>query len=413
MRLKTPVNFYTASPQQRRCEDRGQSFRGNFDAYSKSLQRMAQWSAGTKGTGNMLVHGDNLEVLKFLTKSHAGRVRCAYLDPPYNNGECYKHYYDSMGHEEWLHAVAARLEQVKTLLRDDGSVWISIDDSELHYLKITADAIFGRNNFITTIVWEHRTTRENRKVFSHNHEYLLVYAKDIDVWEASRNSLPLTNDVIGRYKNMDSDPRGPWQSVSAHVQDGHGTPQQYYSFKAPNGQLHKPPKGRCWIYTKPKMLKAIAKNNIWFGKDGNGVPRLKRFLKDRKIGLTPETLWRADNVGTTGDAKKHLLNLFKKEVLFDTPKPEQLIHRILHISTNPGDLVLDAYLGSGTTAAVAHKMGRMYLGIENGEHIRTHCAHRLRQVIRGEAGGISQLAGWKGGGGFDYYKFRNKKRSAK
>jgi adenine-specific DNA-methyltransferase len=161
------------------------------------------------------------------------------------------------------------------------------------------------------------------------------------------------------------------------------------------------------------MLKAIAKNNIWFGKDGNGVPRLKRFLKDRKFGLTPETMWRADGVGTTSDAKKHLLALFKKAVLFDTPKPEQLIHRILHISTNPGDVVLDAYLGSGTTAAVAHKMGRTYLGIENGEHIKTHCVHRLHQVIRGESGGVSQLVGWKGGGGFGYYEFRNKKRSAK
>lgn len=408
MRLKT-----VPTPHHGRGEDRDLISRDGSDVLGKSLQRIAKWSSGTKGTGNMLIHGDNLDVLKFLAKSHAGTVKCTYLDPPYNNGESYEHYFDSMGHEEWLQAVTARLEQVKTLLRDDGSAWISIDDSELHYLKVVADTIFGRKNFVSTIAWEHRTTRENRKVFSQNHEYLLIYAKDIGAWKASRNSLPLTDDVVGRYKNVDSDPRGPWQSVSAHAQDGHATAQQYYSFKAPNGRVHKPPKGRCWVYTKPKMLEAIAKNNVWFGKNGNGVPRLKRFLKDRKIGLTPETLWRADSVGTTSEAKKHLLALFKKAVLFDTPKPEQLIHRVLHISTNPGDLVLDAYLGSGTTAAVAHKMGRAYLGIENGDHIKTHCAHRLRQVTHGESGGISQLVGWMGGGGFDYYEFRNKRRSAK
>ena len=374
------------------------------DLLDKSMRRVLKWSAGKLGTGNALIHGDNLATLKLLTKTHAGAVKCAYLDPPYNNGESYLHYFDSMTHEEWLQSVTARLEQIKTLLCEEGSIWISIDDSELHYLKVASDTVFGRSNFVGTVIWERRTTRENRSVFSRNHEYLLVYAKNLGAWSKVRNALPVTAEVKERYRNLDSDPRGPWQSVSMNVQDGHATPQQFYVLHAPNGREHYPPKGRCWAYTKTKMLEEISKNNIWFGKDGNAVPRLKRFLSERKQGLTPETLWRADEVGTTTAAKKHLLALFKERSLFDTPKPEQLIHRILQISTNPGDLVLDPYLGSGTTAAVAHKMGRSYLGIENGEHIKTHCAHRLQQVISGEDGGVSKIVDWQGGGGFDFYR---------
>lgn len=377
------------------------------DVLGKSIQRIAKWSAGLKGTGNALIHGNNLEALDLLANTHTNAIKCVYLDPPYNNGESYQHYFDSLGHDEWLQVVTSRLEKMKVLLREDGSVWISIDDSEIHYLKVAADKVFGRTNFVGTIVWERRTTRENRKVLSKKHEYLLVYAKNLSIWSKTRNSLPLTNDVISRYKNPDSDPRGPWQSVSANAQDGHATPQQYYTIMAPNGRLHTPPKGRCWLYTETRMREEISKNNIWFGKDGNGAPRIKSFLADRKCGLTPETLWHANDVGTTSDAKKHLLALFKETILFDTPKPEQLIYRVLQISTNPGDIVLDAYLGSGTTAAVAHKMGRLYLGIEIGEHIKTHCAHRLRQVIVGETGGVSTLVGWTGGGGYDFYQLTN------
>lgn len=375
-----------------------------------SLVKMEKWSVGSKNTRNRLIHGDNLQVLGQLADSYVGKVRCAYLDPPYNNGESYEHYFDSMGHEEWLLSVTERLKKVEPLLSTNGSVWISIDDSEVHYLKVAADTVFGRNNFIGTIVWERRTTRENRRVFSKNHEYLLAYAKDIATWAKFRNALPMTEEVERRYKNPDSDPRGPWQSVSANVQDGHATPQQFYKLEAPNGRVHEPPKGRCWVYAKPKMLLEITKNNIWFGKDGNAVPRIKRFLTERKQDITPHTLWRAEEVGTTSDAKKHLLALFNTEPLFDTPKPEALIYKILRISTNPDDLVLDIYLGSGTTAAVAHKIGRTYIGVENGEHVKTHCAHRLKQVIAGETGGISKLVGWTGGGGFDFYQLTHSGR---
>lgn len=368
------------------------------------VKKIEELSNGDAGTGNLLIQGDNLDSLTRLRSIYAGRVRSVYLDPPYNNGETYQHYFDSMGHEEWLISVVARLRAIKPLLAENGSVWISIDDSELHYLKVAADEVFGRENFIGTIVWERRTTRENRKAFSRNHEYILSYAKDIRAWSAFRNSMPITADIESRYKNPDNDPRGGWQSVSANVQDGHATPQQFYSIAAPNGRMHEAPKGRCWIYTKPKMLQEIKKGNIWFGKDGNGVPRVKKFLEERVGGVAPETLWNARDVGTTTDAKKHLIQLFNTKPLFDTPKPEQLIQRILHISSNPGDIVLDAYLGSGTTAAVAHKMGRTYIGLENGQHLETHCVHRLQQVIDGESGGISSAVGWTGGGGFDFYR---------
>lgn len=372
--------------------------------FDKSIQHNPEISYGDRTTGNALIHGDNVKILGLLEKTYANTVKCAYFDPPYNNGERYRHYIDSMEHHEWIESIRLRLEGTKKLLREDGSVWISIDDSEVHYLKVAADTIFGRHNFVGTIVWERRTTRENRKVFSRNHEYLLVYAKNISVWSKTRNSLSITQDVDKRYKNIDSDPRGPWQSISLTAQGGHATPQQYYSFSSPTGKIHHPPKGRCWIYTKTRMMDEIAKNNIWFGEDGNAAPRLKKFLADRKAGVTPETLWRADEVGTTGKAKKHLLQLFKEISLFDTPKPEELIHRVLEIGTNTGDLVIDPYLGSGTTAAVAHKMGRRYIGIEIGEHSRTHCVWRLRQVIDGENGGVSKLLNWNGGGGFDFYR---------
>jgi len=375
------------------------------DAFSmEKLTRVARLSKGDAGTGNLLIHGDNLDTLTRLHSLFADSIRSVYLDPPYNNGETYQHYFDNMGHEEWLTSVVARLRAIKPLLAKNGSVWISIDDSELHYLKVAADEVFGRENFIGTIVWERRTTRENRKAFSRNHEYILGYAKNINVWGKYRNSMPITSDIEDRYKNPDNDSRGGWQSVSANVQDGHATPQQFYSISAPNGRVHEAPKGRCWVYTKLKMLEEIKKGNIWFGKDGNGVPRIKKFLKERASGVTPETLWRAQDVGTTTDAKKHLIQLFNKKTLFDTPKPEQLIQRILHISSNPGDIVLDAYLGSGTTAAVAHKMGRKYIGLEDGQHLESHCVHRLQQVINGESGGISSAVGWTGGGGFDFYR---------
>lgn len=369
------------------------------------LERVAALSYGTRRSGNMIIQGDNRPVLEALRPEYAEQVRCIYIDPPYNNRETYNHYSDRLDHETWVREILARIEVLRSFLRSDGSLWISIDDNEVHYLKVAADQVFGRRNFITTIVWQQRTTRENRKVFSNNHEYLLVYAKNAKEFGKRRNLIPLTAEVQSRYKNVDNDPRGPWQSVSANVQAGHATANQFYTLVAPNGAKHRPPKGRCWVYSADKMKREIAAGNVWFGKDGHGVPRLKRFLKGSSRGLTPDTLWLAETVGTSDSAKKHLLRLFRDHPVFDTPKPEPLIEQVLGIATQDGDLVLDAYLGSGTTAAVAHKLGRRYIGIEQGEHAATHCAERLRRIIDGDASGGTGKQ-WNGGGGFDFYRHK-------
>lgn len=369
-----------------------------------SFRRIAALSYGDTETGNALVQGENLRVLTKLQNRYAGKVRCVYIDPPYNNHERYRHYLDTRSHGAWLQMMLERLSAIKPLLSLDGSLWISIDDREIHYLKVAADDIFGRENFVSTIVWQQRTSRENRKAFSNNHEYLLVYAADHRKFRTTRNLLPAGPALLARYKNPDSDPRGPWQSVSANAQDGHATPSQIYELVAPCGKVHRPPEGRCWVYTHERMKQEIAAGNIWFGKSGTGVPRIKRFLRSSSMGLTPETLWSALEVGTTDEAKKQLLRLFPYNGIFETPKPERLIRRVLEIATAPGDIVLDAFLGSGTTAAVAHKLDRRYIGIEDGEHAVTYCAARQRMVVDGDTTGISSDVRWEGGGGFDFYR---------
>lgn len=370
----------------------------------KKLVRINKFCCGKSGTGNAVIHGNNIEILDFLHDQFKEKIKCIYIDPPYNNGESYTHFHDDKDHAAWIEGITQTLVRLKPLLSRDGSLWISIDDNEMHYLKVAADKIFGRKNFVTTIVWQQRTTRENRRVFSNNHEYILVYSRDPKAFKKSRNLLPLTPEVLARYKNPDNDPRGPWQSVSANVQAGHATTHQYYNVLAPNGKKHVAPNGRCWIYNERRMKAEIKKNNIWFGKDGNGAPRIKKFLSESNIGLTPETLWLGDTVGTNKMAKKHLLQLFPSSSVFDTPKPEQLIQKILNIATNKGDLVLDAFLGSGSTASTAHKMSRKYIGIEIGNHVIDYAVARLKKVIEGEQGGISSDVNWRGGSGFDFYK---------
>ena len=247
--------------------------------HSVTFQPVKSLSSGGD-TDNAIIQGDNRLALELLKLRYLGKIRCAYIDPPYNNQERYNHYHDVQSHETWLRDVVASVKQIKPLLRPDGSLWISIDDRQVHYLKVALDEVFGRENFVTTIVWEQRTTRENRKVFSNNHEYVLVYATDIRQFKDKRGLLDWDAEVLSRFKNPDNDPRGPWQSVSANVQAGHATKSQFYSVVAPNGQRHRPPKGRCWVYNETRMKQEIADNNVWFGKQGDCVPRLKRFLRD-------------------------------------------------------------------------------------------------------------------------------------
>ena len=359
---------------------------------------------------NILIHGDNKDVLSELWPEYSNKIRCIYIDPPYNNGETYHYYDDNSSQGNWLRDMRRVLNLLKPLLAKDGSIWISIDDSEMAYLRVEADKIFGRENFAGTIIWQQRKSRENRAVFSFNHEYILVYAKDIKEFKKKRNLLPVGEDFIkSKYKNPDNDPRGPWQSVTASVQAGHAVPSQFYTVVSPTGVLHNPPKGRCWIYNEERMKREIAQGNIWFGKDGSNTPRVKKFLRDAKIGLTPETIWLADEVGTSDSAKKQLMTLFPdKDNIFETPKPEELLRRIIEIASDEGDYVLDCYIGSGTTMAVAHKLNRHYIGIEMGKQMSELVVRRMNMVINGEKSGISQSIGWQGGGHFVFYDFDKK-----
>jgi adenine-specific DNA-methyltransferase len=353
---------------------------------------------------NMLIHGDNLLTLKALEQEYAGRVKCVYIDPPYNTGSAFEQYDDNLEHSTWLSLMVPRLKILRTLLSEEGSIWISIDDNECAYLRVLCDEIFGRSNFVCTAIWEKRKSRENRRVFSFKHDYIIVYAKNRSSFEAVRNPVPMTDEAMSRYRNPDNDLRGVWQSVAITAQAGHATPSQFYKIVTPGGRELDPPPGNCWRFTEPRLRELIADSRIYFGADGNNVPRQKMFLSENAdAGLTPETIWYADDVGTTDTAKRHSNALFGGNG-FDNPKPEELISRVLTIGSNVGDLVLDSFLGSGTTAAVAHKMGRRYIGIELGDHCYTHCLPRLQKVVDGEQGGISEAVGWQGGGGFKFYE---------
>lgn len=356
---------------------------------------------GEAGADNLLIQGDNLEALKSLLPLYAGRVKCIFIDPPYNTRSAFEHYDDNLEHSQWLSMMYPRLVLLRDLLAEDGSIWVTIDDNEAHYLKVIMDEVFGRGNFVAANVWQKRYSRENREAIGDAHDYVLVYAKDPDVFKRTRNLLGLTSKQELLYKNPDNDPRGPWQSVSLLAQGYR--PNQMYEIVGPTGKTHVPPPGNCWKVIRAEFDKLIAENRIYFGKDGQGVPRRKEFLSLAK-GLVPWTWWPHDDVGHTDEAKKEANALFGGETSFGTPKPERLIQRILHIATNPNDLVLDSFLGSGTTAAVAHKMGRRWIGIEMGEHARTHCLPRLKKVVEGEQGGISKAVGWQGGGGFRFMR---------
>ena len=349
---------------------------------------------------NRLIRGDNLLGLKALEQEFAGKVKCVFIDPPYNTGSAFEHYEDGVEHSIWLSLMRDRLELIKKLLTDEGSLWITIDDNEAHYLKVLCDEIFGRSNFIANVVWQKRTSPDARLVLGPAHDDLLVYGKDKT--KTCLNKVPRNEDQEKGFKNPDNDPRGPWASTDFSAQGFR--PNQMYVITTPGGAKYAPPKGTCWKNTEAKFFELVRDNRIWFGKDGNSVPRRKTFLSEGN-GVTSWTWWPNKEVGHNQEAKKEIINLFGIDNVFDTPKPERFLHRILHIATNPGDLVLDSFLGSGTTAAVAHKMGRRWIGIELGEHCETHCLPRLKKVVDGEdPGGITATVGWKGGGGFRYYR---------
>lgn len=349
----------------------------------------------------MLIHGDNLLALKALEAEYSGRVKCIYIDPPYNTGNAFEHYDDGVEHSIWLSLMRERLELLHKLLAKDGSIWISIDDEEQAYLKVLMDEIFGRRNFVNNVIWEKKFSPQNdAKWLSDSHDFIIVYAKDKEIWRP--NLLERSDKMDGRYKNPDKDPRGAWTSSDFTVRTYNANSD--YPIKTPSGREVKPPKSRCWGTTEDNFKALVKDNRIWFGLRGNGVPRIKTFLTEVKSGLTSMTIWKCDDVGHNQDAKKEV-KAFNSVNVFSTPKPERLIERILTLGSNPGDLVLDSFLGSGTTAAVAHKMGRRWIGVELGDHAMTHCYPRLKQVVDGtDQGGISKAQNWKGGGGFKFYE---------
>ena len=370
-------------------------------------------TAADPDTQNMLIHGDNLLALKALESKFAGQVKCIYIDPPYNTGSAFEHYDDNLEHSQWLNLMQPRLELLKHLLSNDGSIWISIDDDEGHYLKVLCDEIFGRNNYVNTVIWEKKYAPQgNAQWFTDSHDFVLVYAKNKTTW--CPNLLPRSNSMNAKYKNPDGDPKGPWRPDNATISlSGGQRGAQYartgyceniYELKAPNGKTYLPPQGRCWYYPEKRMMEAIAEGKIFFGKDGQGAPQLKRYMAEVKQGATAMTIWKRDEVGDNQEAKREVRS-FNSESVFATPKPERLIERILTLATNPGDLVLDSFLGSGTTAAVAQKMGRRWIGVEMGNHAYTHCKVRLDKVIAGQdPGGITKAQNWQGGGGYRFYE---------
>ena len=363
----------------------------------------AEGAGGSQGAGsfdNILIKGDNLLALKALEAEYAGKVKCVFIDPPYNTGSAFEHYDDGVEHSKWLTLIRDRLMLLHRLLSEDGSLWVTLDDNEAHYFKIMADEVFGRKNFVSNAIWQKKFSPQNdAKFIDNDHDHLLFYAKDIERLKV--NLLPRTAEMDSRYKNPDNDPRGPWTSGDALRREYRE--YAFYEITTPGGRKVTPPPGTSWRFNKEELPKLIEENRLWFGTDGMGVPRIKRFLKNVKSGIVPRSIWMHSDVGHTQEAKKEIIKLNKDDI-FPTPKPERLMSRILEIACNPGDLVLDSFAGSGTTGAVAQKMGRRWIMVEIGDHADTHIVPRLKRVIDGDdEGGISKAVEWQGGGGFRYY----------
>ncbi|WP_233863697.1 site-specific DNA-methyltransferase [Paraburkholderia adhaesiva] len=353
---------------------------------------------------NRLIFGDNLLALKALEQEFTGKVKCVFIDPPYNTGSAFTHYDDGLEHSIWLGLMRDRLEIIKRLLADDGSLWITIDDNEAHYLKVLCDEIFGRTNFVSNVVWQKTLTRRNdARAMSTAHDHILVYAKNHEYFVV--NKLDAGEKQRATYRNPDKDPRGDWLPVPFHAPNIR--PNLTYEIITPGGKSLWPPKGRCWSTTKEQFEALYADNRIYFGLDGNGMAQRKKFWNESENKMVPWTWWGYEEAGDNREANKEaklLAELAGIEEKFDTPKPEKLLKLVLEIATAPGDLVLDSFSGSGTTGAVAHKMGRRWIMVELGEHIHTHIIPRLKKVVDGEdKGGVTESTAWKGGGGFRYH----------
>jgi adenine-specific DNA-methyltransferase len=353
---------------------------------------------------NRLIFGDNLVVLKALEQEFAGSVKCIFIDPPYNTGSAYFNYDDGLEHSIWLSWMRDRLELMRTLLSREGSIWISIDDNECHYLKVLCDEVFGRTNYVASVVWQKVfSPKSTARFLSADHDYILVYAKEKELW--SRNLLPRGPDANKAYRNPDNDPRGPWISGDLSARNPYSA--GVYPITTPRGRvIPGPPKGTYWRISKERFAALELDNRIWWGADRDNQPRLKRFASEVMDGVVPQTIWAHEDVGNTQEAKKEVMAVVPPDAqVFQTAKPERLLRRVLEIASNAGDLVLDAFAGSGTTGAVAHKMGRRWIMVELGEQAHTHMIPRLKHVVDGtDHGGITEAVGWRGGGGLRYFR---------
>lgn len=346
---------------------------------AKTLRPCREESVDFDATKNVFIEGDNLDGLKLLQETYLGQVKLIYIDPPYNTPED-RIYQDDFSldnstyllnsnqsdvignrlvanveangrfHSDWLTRIYSRLKLARNLLTTDGSIFISIDDREFHNLRKACDEVFGEDNFIATFIWEKRTNRENRKAVSSRHDYVLCYCRHAASFKSVINKLKMSDKALASYKNPDDDPRGPWKSDPATAQAGHGTKDQFYTLVAPNGKEHNLESGRCWVYTEQVMKKAIEEGRMWFGKDGNGVPRIKTYLDAKERGLVPESIWFAEDVATNEVAKNLLKEMFDGVAVFDTPKPVDLVKRILELASDKDSIVLDFYAGAAVTA---------------------------------------------------------------
>lgn len=436
--------------------DKDKAVTASKNVQFRLLKEIPEYSYGDKNTGNMIVQGDNLEALKALLPYYKGRVKCIYIDPPYNTGTAFVQYDDNLEHSIWLSMMYPRLELLREFLRKDGSIWISIDDREYASLKLICDEIFGLDSFVSNISWQRTySTRNDSKGIVNEVEHILVYSSQPG-WKPHK--LPRTDTMNSKYKNPDNDIQ-LWTSSDAFAPGAATHQGMVYAIQHPfTGRLIYPSKGACWRYQQNDMLEimrgwcdyelkdlhdeneraavcgisdskvrpgvmaivltksveesakraqAVYDRGQWprfyFTRGGKGGVRRKTYLTNVG-GKLPTNYWPYEEVGHTDEAKKEILALFTNQSPFATPKPERLLKRVLFLATDPGDIVMDTFLGSGTTTAVAQKMNRHYIGVELEETAITHVVPRMQKVVDGEQGGISETEHWQGGGGYKFYR---------
>jgi adenine-specific DNA-methyltransferase len=358
-------------------------------------------SCGEAPYRNLIIEGDNFDALRYLRMTHTGKIKCIYIDPPYNTGNrdfIYNDRFvdkeDAYRHSKWLEFMYRRLLLARELLAEDGVIFVSIDDNEVFNLGLLMNSIFGESNHVATCVWQKRYSRENRGAIGDAHEYLLIYALNPEIFKYRRNKVSLTDKQTAVYKN-DHPAHGKWRDIPMTAQGFR--PNQMYEIVAPNGKKHRPPEGRCWSMIEAQYQKKLADGRIYFGKDGNGTPRVIRYLSEVS-GVVPWTWWPHEEVGHTDEARKEIQSIFGSQTVFDTPKPVRLIERILRIATKPDDLVLDFFAGSGTTAHAVMKLNaedggnRRYILVSSTEATATEpdknlcrdvCAERVRRIAQG------------------------------